>query len=173
MGNDERVSEEIFSPGKEGYIKYSGDIRNNFKKYITKDSGIFVETEKGFGGKIRGDRFYIYKKYPFMRNSFRTVMYCRIMGDKVHYRFGKWNMVVAFVILCDALLLTCLINIWIGILSNKAVARIVDFVPLVFMVICTMPILIFPKGEKNALLTQLKKICGRECAQDVPGSLLS
>ncbi len=162
MGNDERVSEEIFSPGKEGYIEYSGDIRNNFNRYIKKDSDVLIETEKGFGGKIRSDRFYIYKKYPFMRNSFRTVMYCKIMGDKVHYRFGKWNAVVTFVLLCDALLLICLADIWMGILGNKTVPGIVDFVPLVFMVICTVPILILPKSEKNALLTQLKKICGRE-----------
>ena len=82
---------------KIAYIEYNGNIQNNFAHYIDKPQ--FLETDEGFCGKLRGNKFWFFKRYPLMRNSFRTVLYGDIIDDhQICYRYGKIKWVIPFVL---------------------------------------------------------------------------
>ena len=85
---------------KKEYIEYNTNIKDSFPHYIDKPQA-FV-TEEKFCGRLNGNKFWFYKKYPMVRNSFKTVLYGEIIDDHlICYHYGKIKGIKPFVLIVD------------------------------------------------------------------------
>ena len=64
----------------ENAVEYHGDFNESFNQLI--DRPQFFDTGEGYCGKLNKNEFWIYRKYPFITNSFRTVLYGTILNDQ-------------------------------------------------------------------------------------------
>ena len=143
------------------YLEYSNNIQETFPIFVDENQRYF-EKKDGFGGAINGDAFYFYKKYPFSRNHYRTVLYGEIIDDHtIRYRYGKliWPQVITLLVslgLFLGLVLAILLYLY------KRDPLILLWCALV-VIIC--PILIAHafirrEGENEILYNHLRTICG-------------
>ena len=151
----------IFKKEKEElFIEYSGNLEERFNRLI--DRPQFWETEEGFCGRMKDNELWFYKRYPLMKNSFRTVLYGEIIDDhRISFRYGKTKGIVPFVIFADVLFFLLFIygvTEWIT-TGDIAIPLIAGCVSAVVCTLLTVLCLLYPKKEKEDLYQRLKKIC--------------
>lgn len=139
------------------YIDYTGNFEDNFNRFVEKPQTL-IETRDGFSGRISGKSFWFCKKYPFVTNSFRVILYGEIMDDhQICFGYRKAKGTFPFIVFVDIIMLIFSVIL----ISNKAQAGNWEMAvfPVVICAALTMLTLIYPKREKEILSDHLKKIC--------------
>lgn len=145
---------------KKAYIEYEGNIINSFSNYIDKPP--LFETNDGFSGRLTGNRFWFYKRYPMIRNSFRTVLYGEIIDNhRICYRYGKIKGVIPFVLFVDIVFLMLFIILMVSHFQRGGkFPPIQMWFPIIISGIVSGLTFYYPQKEKDLLYSQLQKICG-------------
>lgn len=146
---------------EEQYLEYSTNIKELFSMHVDKPQ--FIEKDDGFCGGLNGDSFWFYKRYPFMRNSFRTVLYGKIIDDHtISFYYGKFLWAQIITLCVDAGFLSFILTLALPsiLFRNDRDLLVWSAGSLAICSIVTVIAFIRPKGEKEILYRHLRKICG-------------
>lgn len=121
-------------------------------------------SDKYYGHYLPGDRFYFGRKNePYIRNSFKTVIYGRVYGDRVEYSYGKDPVTWAIVAVMFVMMIIFLIK------GHFPFASSITFLGIAVLLF-SVPMSICLTREKKALYQQLYKLCKGE-VEEIPFTL--
>ena len=144
-------------------MQYIGDFATRFNQYFSQKNHTI---NSNYMGRIKGDRFYIYKcGNIIVKNTFCTVLRGTYDNDKVTYWFGKKISGWIATVIYDIGFVTFFVTVLWHYINNKECLYSFTFfiIPFgIWFVFSNVLMLVSPRSARTSLYKHLENICGMQ-----------